>query len=76
MGVKKLSFIQRTKEFRYRDGLKRHFIRKHLRHYATGRRIQRPHLKCDNIWLESGGLQQLAASNAIRYERSQSGFAK
>jgi hypothetical protein len=52
MGDTELPTVQRTKKFRNRDGLKRHFFRKHLQHHAAGQRLQCPHPRCDSVWLD------------------------
>ncbi|KAK0858530.1 hypothetical protein LTR87_017760 [Friedmanniomyces endolithicus] len=52
IGDEELSPAKRAKSFRNRDGLKRHFIRKHLQYHAARQRIKCPHPKCHNEWLE------------------------
>ncbi|KAK4551680.1 hypothetical protein LTR86_010967 [Recurvomyces mirabilis] len=42
----------RMNEFRNRDGLKRHFLRKHLRHLSAGQAIKCPHPRCSDQWLD------------------------
>nr|POE75084.1 hypothetical protein CFP56_78196 [Quercus suber] len=52
MGNNGLSLAKRTKQFRDRAGLRRHFFRKHLQYHDTKQRIRCPHPKCCNEWLE------------------------
>ncbi|KAK3070782.1 hypothetical protein LTR53_009843 [Teratosphaeriaceae sp. CCFEE 6253] len=52
IGELELSLLKRLKSFRNRDGLKRHFHRKHLQHLAANQRIKCPHPKCLDVWLE------------------------
>jgi hypothetical protein len=53
MGDEELPIEQRTKKFRNRDGLKRHFIRKHLQYHTAGQRLRCPHPRCVDVWLNS-----------------------
>jgi len=52
VGDEELSFSQRNKRFCNRDGLKRHFLRKHVQHHSAGQRIRCPHPRCRGQWLE------------------------
>lgn len=52
MGNLELPLSHRTKQFRDRSGLKRHFFRKHLQHHDVKERIRCPHPKCNDRWLE------------------------
>ncbi|KAK3669460.1 hypothetical protein LTR78_010646 [Recurvomyces mirabilis] len=52
IGDETLPIELRMNEFRNRDGLKRHFLRKHLRHLSTRKAIKCPHPRCSDEWLE------------------------
>ena len=47
LGNKELSAADRLKTFASRGDLKKHFHRKHLRHYLDGQPIVCPHPRCD-----------------------------
>ncbi|KAK4570554.1 hypothetical protein LTR86_002636 [Recurvomyces mirabilis] len=52
IGDETLPIELRMSEFRNRDGLKRHFLRKHLRHLPAGQAIKCPHPRCSDQWLD------------------------
>ena len=62
LGNPELSLEDRRKTFRNRDGLKRHFHRKHLRHNPDGEPIDCPHPKCDAGLSDKVHLQNHAAT--------------
>ena len=61
LGQLELSLEHRVKTFRNRDGLKRHFHRKQLRHYPDGEPIDCPHPECDVRLSNKEHLQNHAA---------------
>ena len=62
LGRRDLSLEKCRKAFRNHDGLKRHFQRKHLRHYPNGKPIDCPHPECDAKLLYKEHLQNHAAT--------------
>ena len=61
LGSSEMLLKDRKKSFRDRDGLKRHFHRKHLRHYPDGQPIDCPHPECDAELSHKQHLQNHAA---------------
>ena len=61
LGQAELPLEHRKKTFRDRDGLKRHFLRKHLRHHPDGEPIDCPHPECDAKLHNKDHLQNHAA---------------
>ena len=62
LGNSELLLEKRRKTFRNRDGLKRHFHRKHLRHYPDGEPIDCPHPNCDAGLSDKVHLQNYTAT--------------
>ena len=61
LGQLKMSLEARQKVFRNHDGLKRHFYRKHLRHYPDDEPIDCPHPECNVRLRHKEHLQNHAA---------------
>ena len=49
LGNEGLSTFDRLKTFTSRGDLKKHFLRKHLRHHSNGQSIACPHSRCDVV---------------------------
>ncbi|WPH04370.1 Hypothetical protein R9X50_00726000 [Acrodontium crateriforme] len=62
LGQENLLLELRTKEFHSRSDLKKHFHRKHLRHYSDGLPIECPHPLCDETLSHKMHLQNHAAT--------------
>lgn len=61
LGNPDLLLEDRAKAFRNRDGLKRHFERKHLRHFPDDQQLTCPHPNCDVQLLNKVHLRNHAA---------------
>ena len=62
LGKVDMALEHRTKAFHSRGDLKKHFIRKHLRHYPDGEPIDCPHPECDARLSDKEHLQNHAAT--------------
>ena len=62
LGNSEIPLERRKKPFRNRDGLKRHFHRKHLRHYPDDEPIDCPHPECNARLSDKEHLQNHAST--------------